>query len=1053
MFSHFFINRPIFASVISLIIMIAGAVTYTKLPVAQFPDIVPPVVNVSANYPGANAQMLLETVATPIEQQINGVDNMIYMSSTCGSDGTYSLNVYFEVGSDPDMSTVLVQNRVSLAEPSLPEEVTRLGVPVKKQSTNMLGFYCLREKVQKDEKGNELPATKSDLYLSNYASIFVKDQLARVHGVGKASILDAKDFSMRIWLDPNIMSQRDISVQEVIAIIKEQNVQVASGSMGAEPIPEGQVNTLTITTQGRLSNVKEFENLVVRTDDKGSILLLKDIARIELGKNSYSMLSTFNGRPASTLCIYQSPGANAIEVAEKVNEKIKELQPTLAESGLEIVTGYDSTEFIEASIDEVKETLYIAVLLVIAVVYIFLQDWRAALIPTLTIPVSLIGCFFLMLMFGFSMNTLTMFGLVLVIGIVVDDAIVVVENTQRILNSEHISPIEAAKKSMDQVSGPIVATTCVLCAVFIPTTFIGGMTGQLYTQFALTIAGAVVISALCALTISPALCAIFLRPETDKKKFLFFRLFNYCFECFSSFYAINLTKLVRLPLIILILWVGLVAALYWGMSVMPTGFIPNEDQGVLFVDVRLPDGASLERTKMVEQKLQAIIDETPGKSDSIIIAGYSMLNGSVGSNLMLGVIRLKTWDERSAQEKATILQRQLMGRCYMEIPEAQIVVFSPPPISGIGTSGGLECELLDTRGNGSVALYESAQELISQAMETGTFSNLTSTFSPTVPQLYLNIDREKAKKMEIGFSELFSTLQTYLGAVYVNDFNAFDRIFRVVVQADGTSRQNIDQILDLPLMSRDGTNLPLRSIATIEQIVAPSSLSRYNLSSSALITATLAPGQSTGIGMSQLETLGKQLPEGFQIDWTGMSFQEKQVGSTVYLVFILAMIFGFLALAAQYESWSAPVIIMMAVPLGVSGAILAVALRGLDINIYTQIGLILMVGLSAKNAILITEFARDNHLKEGMGIVESAKAAGILRLRPIMMTSFAFILGVVPLAIASGAGANSRQAIGTAVCGGMLEETLIGILVTPVLFILLTRTAEACMKVFRRLLG
>ncbi|MDO4587318.1 MAG: multidrug efflux RND transporter permease subunit [Planctomycetia bacterium] len=1053
MFSHFFINRPIFASVVSLIIMIAGAVTYTKLPVAQFPDIVPPVVCVSANYPGADAQTLIETVATPIEQQINGVDNMIYMSSTCGSDGTYSLNVYFEVGSDPDMSTVLVQNRVSLAEPSLPEDVTRLGVSVQKQSTNMLGFYCLREIIQKDEKGNELPPTKSDLYLSNYASIFVKDQLARVHGVGKASIMDAKDFSMRVWLNPDIMSQRDISVQEVIAIIKEQNVQVASGSMGAEPVPEGQVNTLTITTQGRLSNVEEFENLVVRTDDDGSILKLKDIGRIELGKYSYLTTSTFNGRPASTICIYQAPGANAIEVAEKVNEKIEELRPTLAESGLEIATGYDSTEFIEASIDEVKETLYIAVLLVIAVVYIFLQDWRAALIPTMTIPVSLIGCFFLMLLFGFSMNTLTMFGLVLVIGIVVDDAIVVVENTQRILNSEQISPVEAAKKSMNQVSGPIVATTCVLCSVFIPTTFIGGMTGQLYTQFALTIAGAVVISALCALTISPALCAIFLRPESGKKKFIFFRLFNRCFDGFSSFYATNLKKLLRLPLIILFLWFGLVAALYWGMSVMPTGFIPNEDQGVLFVDVRLPDGASMERTKQVQKELQKIIDETPGKSDSIIIAGYSLLDGSAASNLMLGVIRLKTWNERSAQESATALQRQVMGRCYEEIPQAQIVVFSPPPISGIGTSGGLECELLDTRGSGNVALYESTQELISKAMETGTFSSLTSTFSPCVPQLYLNIDREKAKKMEIEFSELFSTLQTYLGATYVNDFNTFERIFRVVVQADGKNRQNIDQILDLPLMSKDGTNLPLRSIATIDLIVAPRSLNRFNLSSSTLITASLAPGQSSGTGMGQLENLGKELSEGFKVDWTGMSYQEKQVGSTVYIVFVLALIFGFLTLAAQYESWSAPIIIMMAVPLGVSGAILAVALRGLDINIYTQIGLILMVGLSAKNAILITEFARDNHLKEGMGIVESAMAAGTLRLRPIMMTSFAFILGVVPLAIASGAGANSRQAIGTAVCGGMLEETLIGILVTPVLFILLTRTAEACMKVFRRLLG
>ncbi|MDO5580055.1 MAG: efflux RND transporter permease subunit [Planctomycetia bacterium] len=1043
MFSNFFIERPIFSCVISLIILLAGAVTYTKLPVAQFPDIVPPVVNVSASYSGADPQTIAETVAIPIEQQVNGVDNMIYMSSTCSSDGSYSLNVYFEVGTDPDMATVLVQNRVSLAEPSVPEEVRRLGINTKKQSTNMLGLYCLRSK---DD-------SKSDLYLGNYMAIFLKDQLARVHGVGSASLMDAKDYSMRIWLDPTVLAERNISVQEVSSIIAEQNVQVASGSIGAQPVPKGQMITLTILTQGRLANVEQFEELVVRTDSEGRVLKLKDIAKIELGKYTYNKYSTYNGKPASTLAVYQTPGANAIDVRNRVEKKIEELRPMLEENGLEIVCGYDSTVFITESIAEVKETLYIAIILVIGVVYIFLQDWRAALIPTLTIPVSLVGCFFLMLLFGFSLNTLTMFGLVLVIGIVVDDAIVVVENTQRILNENpSIDPKEAAKMSMVQVSGPIVGTTCVLCAVFIPTTFISGMVGQLYTQFALTIVSSVFISALNALTFSPALCALFLRPEKERKNF-FFRLFNYCFNKFAWMYEGVLGKFVRVPLLMLVLWFGLVAALYWGMSVMPTGFIPNEDQGVLFIDVRLPDGSSMERTLAVRDKIQKIVDKTPGKSMSIMLAGYSMLDSSSAENVMLGVVRLEEWKDRGKEENAFVLQQKLMGELNAAIPEARILVFSPPPISGIGTSGGLECQLLDMRGSGNVALYNAAQNLQEAGLESGDFYNLTSTFQPTVPQIYLDIDREKAKKMGLSLSEIFASLQTYLGTNYVNDFNRFERIFHVVLQADGSFRKNFQQILSLPLMNQDGVKLPLKSVAAFRHIVAPQYISRFNMSQSTMITITLASGQSTGTGIKKIEELSKDLPEGFGVDWSGMSFQEKQVGSTVIVVFVLAMIFGFLSLAALYESWSAPVIIMMAVPLGVSGAVLAVACRAMDINIYTQIGLILMVGLSAKNAILITEYARDNHLKEGKGIVQSALDAGRLRLRPIMMTSFAFILGVVPLAIASGAGANSRQAIGTAVCGGMLEETMIGILVTPVLFILLTGFAEAGMKVYHRLLG
>lgn len=1053
MFSRFFIDRPIFSSVISLMILVAGAVAFVKLPVAQFPDIVPPVVVVTASYPGASPETLNETVAIPIEQQVNGVDHMIYMSSTLSNDGNYSLNISFEVGTDPDMAAVLVQNRVSLVEPTLPEDVKRLGVSTMKRSTNMLGLFVLHEKIRYDQNGKPLPLEKSDLYLSNYAAIFLKDLLARVPGVGSATLMDAKDYSMRIWLDPDILAERNISVQEVAAVIREQNVQVASGKIGANPVPEGQVLTLSVLTQGRLSQVEAFENLVVRTDDRGRVLKLKDLGRIELGRYDYSMQSSFNGQPAATLAIYQLPGANALAVSEGVRKRIEELKPELDENNLEISSAYDSTLFVTASIDEVMETLYMAVLIVIAVVYVFLQDWRAALIPILVIPVSLVGCFFLMMLFGFSINTLTMFGLVLVIGIVVDDAIVVVENTQRILDLHpEMSPKDATKESMSEVSGPILATTCVLCSVFIPTTFIGGMVGQLYTQFALTIAGAVAISALCALTISPALCAIFLRPESGKKKFIFFRLFNYCFGGFHSAYSAVLGKMVRVPLLTLFLWGLLIVVLGWGMTKMPTGFIPNEDQGVLFIDARLPDGASLERTLEVTRKIEEIVKPLPGKKTNLSVSGYSMMDSYSSPNATLGVVQLDPWEERGPELHADVLQAKLMKEFAEKVPEAQVVVFQPPAILGIGTSGGLECQLLDRRGLGNAALFAAAEQESDMCMKSGLFAITRSSFRPTVPQIYVDIDREKAKRMGIRLSELFASLQTYLGSSYVNDFNRYERVFRVVMQADGSHRRKAEQIMNLPLLNGRGEKVPLRSIASIHETVGPHSLSRFNMSVSTMITGYTLPGVSSGAGMNEMEEASKSLPEGFKIEWSGMSYQEKSTGVAVLVVFVLALIFGFLTLAAQYESWSAPVIIMMAVPLGVSGAILAVALCGLDINIYTQIGLILMIGLSAKNAILITEFARDNRLKAGMGITESATAAGRQRVRPIIMTSFAFILGVVPLAIATGAGARSRNAIGVAVCGGMFAETMVGILVTPVLFVLLTKASETGMKIFRAML-
>ena len=1082
MFSKFFIDRPIFATVISSLIFIAGVVTALQLPIEQFPDIVPPSVNVSCNYLGADAQTLAESIAIPIEKEVNGVDNMLYMTSTSSNTGQYSLTVYFSIGTDPDINTVNVMNRVNLAQPRLPSDVRQTGVTVSKKSPNILGFYSF-------QLSDSAAETKDKNYLSNYVSINVKDALARIHGVGSADLMDARDYSMRIWLDPDILAQRNVSINEIASILSEQNVQVAAGSVGGEPAPQGQLMTLTVSTKGRLQTVEEFENLVVRTTKDGRMLKLKDVARIELDSQTYTN-GSFNmvfdpgeisgkkegadkkdetaeaNKPAyqpklresATIAIYAAPGANVMEVAQDVRKELESRKAEFESAGIEYINAYDSTMFISASLKEVGFTLYLTIAIVVAVVYIFLQDWRAALVPTLTIPVSLVGTFFMMGLFGFTINTLTLFGLCLVIGIVVDDAIVVVENCQRLLDEEGLNPHDAAVKSMEEVTGPIIATTCVLMAVFLPTLFISGLVGIMYQQFALTIAGSVLISALCALTIAPSLCAILLRkskPEEDK--FFGFRWFNYGFNGFASWYERNLRFLTVATPITVIFWIALVAALVWGVSVMPQGFIPQEDQGTLFIDMRLPAGRSLQQTELIAHKVNQIILDHYAKDivNTHFVTGFSMLDGTYSSNVAIGIISLKNWEERKAPgEDAETLSKKIMLDCYQNVPEAQIIVFSPPPISGIGTSGGLEGQLVDKNESGLDVLYNAAQELNLQGQNSGTFSQITSTFKPTYPRLYLNIDREKCKKMNVNLNELFVSLSGYLGSKYVNDFNTYGRVFQVILQAEGAKRADKDAILSLPVMNAEGKKMPLSAVATLEETVGPQFVNRYNMYTSTSVMGNLNPGKSTGVGMSEMKRIAHtDLPEGFEVFWTGMAYQQSQAGTSIAVVFGLSLVFGFLVLAAQYESWSAPIIIIMAVPLGVSGAVLAVFLRGLDINLYTQIGLIVMVGLSAKNAILITEFARDKWLKEKHTILESARLSGRQRLRPIMMTSYAFILGVVPLMFATGAGAHSRIDIGTAVFGGMLEETMVGILVSPVLFIVITSIAVSIMSVFRRGLG
>ena len=1088
MFSHFFIDRPKFACVVCLVITLLGAVSMQSLPVEQFPDIVPPTIMVFATYPGASAEDVANVVAIPLEQQINGVDNMIYMETSCTSDGTMTITVTFEVGTDPDIAQVLVQNRVKAAEPLLPEEVRRMGVNVFKRSSNfifMLNIHEIGETTPQpaavhDRGGisgalerigaageSESRGIKSGTYLANYSELYVKDRLARVKGVGEVMNFDPRQFSMRIWLDQDAMAARGISVQEVHRAIREQNVQVPAGRVGVPPIPEGIQTNLAIVTLGRLEDVEQFENIILRRDASGSILRLKDIALIELGAASYTMECRFNGRSASGMAIATRPGANALEVASAVREALESIRPTLNRSGLDYAVAFDATKFIDASVNVFYETLILCVLFVVGTIFIFLQDWRAALIPTLTIPVSIIGTFFLMSQFGFSINTMTLFGLILVIGIVVDDAIIVVENTQRIIDDEGLDPRAAAKKSMIEVFGPVVATVLVMVAIFLPTAMMPGIVGMLYKQFALTIAGAITISGICAITLAPALCAILLRPSVPRnRRRIPFRVFNFFFDGFANFYLRTVKGMIRIAPLILFFWFVLIAMLAGAFWFLPKGFLPDEDQGAIFVNIQLPEGATLERTADVLNRVEELLMENrqweientgkTGVAHWMLINGFSFIGGS-GSNLGIAILPLETWDQRKHPELHQNAIMTRLTKIFSTIPEAEISPMTLPPIM-IGMSNGVSYQLLDERGVSPEALYRTMEEVKAKATTPGPGDELygimdigvssivvaIAPFNPSAPRLYLDIDRDKAQKMGLSLTEVFTALQTNIGSAYINDFNLFSRTFRVNVQAMGHFRANPDAILNMKVKNNAGTMVPLSSFVAIKEVSGPQLLTRFNLFPSASMIGIVRGDKSTGQAMAKMEAI--DLPDGFSYDWTGLSYQEKRVGSQTLMIFTLAIVFGFLILVAQYESWVSPMIIMMAVPLGVAGSLIAVLTYGfmfskMEINLYTQIGLVLMIGLSAKNAILITEFAREKR-RHGTSLVEAAYQAGRLRLRPIMMTSFAFILGVTPLIILSGAGANSRGTIGSCVFGGLLMETMVGVYVTPVLFVLLRRMAE-----------
>ena len=1043
--SEFFINRPIFASVISIVIVLAGVVSFSALPVAKFPQVSPPTVQVSASYPGANAQVIAETVATAIEQEVNGVEDMLYMSSTSANDGSYTLQITFALGTDMDMATVLVQNRVSIATPKLPEEVRRQGITTRKQSTQILQMITF---TSDDEDATEL-------FLSNYA-LDIKDELSRIKGVGSVRVFGAGDYSMRIWLDPRKLKARSLTTQDVVQAIKEQNVQVAAGQIGAPPAPPGTAFQFTINAFGRLNTEEQFADIIVRAGDEGRIVRVRDVVAdrmdvddpeqggVERGAKDYTFSSTFNRQPCATVAVYQLPGANALEVAHQIGERLQRLSERSDwPPGLIYDIPFDTTRFVEASIQEVYETIFIAIALVILVIYIFLQDWRATIVPVVAIPVSLVGTFAIMAGLGFSLNMLSLFGIVLAIGIVVDDAIVVVENTSRHIASG-MSPKQAAITAMQEITGPVIATTLVLLAVFVPTAFMSGITGQLFKQFALTISAAVLISTVNALTLSPALCGIVLRPQQESR-FFFFRWFNRMFDLATQGYTGLIRWTVRLIVIVMLVFGGLIMLTLWGFNRLPTGFVPTEDQGYIFVDVQLPDSASKQRTVAVMQQLDEILADQSGVADSISVTGYSMLSGSAGSNVGFIAVMFDPWQDRKTPPLSQPGILAALRSQFNQISEAMVFAFVPPPIDGLGSAGGFQMEIEDTGNQGYSALQSAAEMLVGEGSGQPGLAGLNSTFRASSPQLFVDIDRVQVKAKDVPLSSVFETLQAYLGSAYVNDFNFGGRTYQVRIQADAPFRASPQDILDLEVRNRSGEAIPMGSLVAIRQDFGPAVIRRYQMYPSASVNGSAADGTSSGQALQIMEELAvRSLPASFNYEWTGMSYQEKQAGGQA-VIFALAVLAVFLVLAAQYESWTMPAAVIAVVPLAALGVVAALLFRGADNNTYTQIGIVLLVALASKNAILIVEFAADKR-RQGMSIRDAATEAASLRFRAILMTAFSSILGFMPLLIASGAGAASRQAVGNAVVGGMLAATLFSLLFVPTFFVVFRWLGEIGQK-------
>ena len=1029
-FSAIFIDRPILAMVISIVIVLMGGLAIPLLPIASMPDITPPTVKVTTTYPGASALVVEETVTSPIEQEVNGVESMLYMASKSSSDGALDLTITFEVGTDPDMATVLTQNRVSIATPLLPEEVKRQGVKVEKQSTEMVMMVALSSAEEQFD----------DVYLSNYATTQIKDALARQGGVGQVKIFGAKDFGMRIWLDPSKLKSRGLTTDDALAALREQNVQVAAGQIAAPPTRAGQNFQYNITTLGRLASVSQFESVIVKSGAEGQLVRIRDVARVELGAQNYTWYAQLDGAPASLLGIYALPGANAVQVAGNVIATLEGLSERFPQ-GLEYSVPFDSTRYINQSIAEVQISLLMAIVLVVLVVYVFLQDVRTTLIPAIAIPVSLVGTFGVMLAAGLSINNLSLFGLVLAIGIVVDDAIVVVENTQRLMDDEGLSPKEAARKAMQEVGGAVVATTLVLLAVFVPTMVMPGMTGRLYSQFATTISVATVLSSINALTLSPALCALLLRPSSgaNADRGRFFNAFNSSFDRATDRYMSIVNTSLRKSGLVMVAFAGLLVVTVFSFGALPGGFVPDEDQGYFYVNTELPPGASLERTREVMDRVNAILMETPGVQNAVAVGGFSLLNGVAGVNAGFTIATLDHWNDRPGELSLWGLLESVSPR-LAAIREGTVFAFTPPPISGLGAAGGFSMELQDLGGIGPLQLESFANDLVSAGNASPRLANLNQNFRASVPQLFVDVDREKTKALGVPLQSVFNTLQANLGSAYVNDFNLFGRTWRVMAQADQQFRASPADIGRLEVRNDTGQMLPIGTLASVTDTVGPQSVNRFNLFRAATLTGGPAGGFSEGDAVAEIERIaGEVLSPQMGFSWSGVTYQQMLAGNLAPLIFSLAIIFAFLFLSAQYESWANPTSVMLSVPVAILGAIVFTLLRGFvqvgfENNIYFQIGLVLLIGLSAKTAILIVEFAKEQHEVQGKDVVAAASEAARLRFRPILMTAFSFILGVIPLVIASGAGARSRVSLGTAVAGGMLVFTIVGVFLIPVLY-------------------
>lgn len=1036
-FSQFFIQRPIFAAVLSLLIFIGGAIAVWKLPITEYPDVVPPTVVVTANYPGANPKVIAETVATPLEQEINGVENMLYQSSQATSDGRMTLTVTFAIGTDPDEATTLVQNRVNRALPRLPQEVQRLGVITEKSSPNLTMVVHLTS-----------PDDRYDmLYLSNYADQNVKDELNRIDGVGQVRLFGAGEYSMRVWLNPNKLAALNMNPGDVVGAIRAQNQQAAAGSLGAQPTGSSDFQWL-INVRGRLIEQDEFENIIVKTGDRGEITRLKDVARIELGADNYALRSLLNNRPAAAVPIFQAPGSNAIQISEDVRARMRELSKTFPD-GLEYEIVYDPTVFVRGSIDAVVSTLFEAVLLVVLVVVLFLQTWRASIIPLVAVPISLVGTFAFMHLMGFSLNALSLFGLVLAIGIVVDDAIVVVENVERNI-ADGLSPVEATKQAMKEVTGPIIATTLVLAAVFIPTAFMSGLTGQFYRQFALTITISTVISAINSLTLSPALSALLLKPHGQAKDWLtrgmekafggwLFKPFNRMFDKASGRYTGAVGSMVRKGGIIMVLYAGLLGLTWQQFDSTPTGYVPPQDKMYLVAFAQLPNAASLDRTEEVIREMSRIAMEHPGVSDAVAFPGLN-INGFTNSPSS-GILftPLKPFDERQDPSLSAEAIAADLNKAFGSIKGAYVAIFPPPPVQGLGTIGGFRLQLQDRGSMGFETLERVSNEVIQKAWADPALTDAFTSFTVNVPQLDVDVDREKAMTQGVSIDTLFATMQGYLGAIYVNDFNLFGRTYQVNVQADAPYRQNIEQIEQMKVRNAQGEMIPLGSMLSIEHSAGPDRVMHYNGYVTAEINGAPAPGYSSDQAKAAIEKiLDDTLPIGMTYEWTELTYQQILAGDTAMYVFPLVVLLVFLVLAAQYESLRLPLAIILIVPMTLLSALIGVKIYGGDNNIFTQIGLIVLVGLATKNAILIVEFAKELQ-EQGHDAFSAIKEASRLRLRPILMTSIAFIMGVLPMVLSTGAGAEMRQAMGVAVFSGMIGVTFFGLILTPVFYYLLQR--------------